>query len=139
MILKYRDIIIKSKLYTGGKFLQIYKMNVLINKPFLLIGRKDSKKQETSDVCIRKVNQQRVFQHDIAYDAYKMYREEQLPTKYYVTKHSKSLVIQSMINIKTDLQQCSTNSLTKNLEILLLSKEQGFFLRINNYPMNYTI
>lgn len=35
MILKYRDIIIKSKLYTGDNFLQIYKMNALINKPFV--------------------------------------------------------------------------------------------------------
>ena len=35
MKLKYGDIVIKSKLYTGDKLLQIYKMNALINKLFV--------------------------------------------------------------------------------------------------------
>ena len=35
MKLKYRDIVIKSKLCIGDKFLQIYKKNALINKPFV--------------------------------------------------------------------------------------------------------
>ena len=35
MKLKYGDVVIKSKLYTGDKLLKIYKMIVSINKPFV--------------------------------------------------------------------------------------------------------
>ena len=53
-----------------------------------------------------------------------MYEEEQLPTKYYVTKCSKFLVINIMIDISMTLLEGSTS-------------EQELFLKINNKAMNH--
>ena len=44
-----------------------------------------------------------------------------------------------MMDINEGLPQLSTNFLTKNIVTLLLTQEQEMSLKINNYPINYTI
>ena len=50
--------------------------------------------------------------------------------KYKVTRHSKLLVIQSMMDINENLPQLFTNLLTKNLELLLTEEQETY--RINS-------
>ena len=44
-----------------------------------------------------------------------------------------------MMDINEGVPQWSTNFLTKNIVTLLLTQEQEMLLKINNYPINYTI
>ena len=50
--------------------------------------------------------------------------------KYKVTRHSKLLVIQSMMDINENVPQFFTNLLTKNLELLLTEEQETY--RINS-------
>ena len=44
-----------------------------------------------------------------------------------------------MMDINEGVPQWSTNFLTKNIVTLLLTQEQEMLLKINSYPINYTI
>ena len=65
------------------------------------------------------------------------YQKEQLLTKSYMRRHSKMLIIDSMIDINVVLHQQFTKSFIKNLEGPLLIQGPELFLRIRDWSMNY--
>ena len=71
------------------------------------------------------------FKHDMARKISKIYQEEWLLAKYYIARHSKLLVVHSMIDINVDLHHWSTNFVITNLETLL-TQEPALLKKINN-------
>lgn len=67
----------------------------------------------------------------------KICRQERRLAKYYEIKNSKLLVIQSVMDIKVNCHQESTNVLIRRLEIQVFKWEQET-RRIKNRPMSYT-
>lgn len=97
---------------------------------------KNSKQQNTLGISIRKNYRRSVFNTIFCMKISNIYQEERRLTKHYVTRYSKSLVIQSTMGINVGLQKWSTNVFIIRLEILILIQEEKS-MRVKKWTMSY--